>query len=739
MSHTWRFQRAGGFDQVVVDSAADLSNLRHLDQKLWVALACPVVGTHLDAATLALIDGDDDGQIRAPELLAAIAWSEGAFTDIGALIDPSAGLPLSIIAKADVLGSAKRVLAGLSRKDAPEITVADTAGANAMLSAMPFNGDGVVPAASAEDPEVRAVIENILNTLGGTPDRSGAPGVGMDQVAAFWTALAEYDAWVTRADLAEDEVVPLGADTAAAVKVFADVKAKVEDFFTRCDLAAFDRRAAAQLGGDAGNWSAIGERTLSPTDAEIAKYPLAPIGPGQSLPLADGLNPAWAAAMAAFSLRVVTPLIGARDALDRAGWDDLKRRFSAYEKWLASKAGGVVEPLGIDRVRALVASDTRAAIEALIAEDLAVKPQADALLAVERAARYHRDLHALVRNFVNFRDFYDPGSHASFQAGVLYLDGRSCDLVMQVADVGKHSATATQSYAYLAYCTCERKVSGQTMSIVAAFTDGDSDFLAVGRNGLFYDRAGNDWSASIVKVVEQPISIRQAFWAPYKRLVRFISDQAESFAASQDKAASANLTAKATGTLDAAKTASAPGATPTAPTTASTAFDIGKFAGIFAALGLALGFMVSALTMVVTGFLGLRLWQMPLALLGVMLLISGPSMLLAAFKLRLRNLAPLLDANGWAINARARINIPFGRSLTQVATLPEGAKRDLKDPYRDSRSRLWLWILLVILISGVALGWDLGLKELLMEQLTPPEAPAAPAPAPAPPAPAPAP
>ena len=74
MSHTWRFVRAGGFDQVAIDSADDLRNLPQLDKKLWVALACPVVGNELDPATLALIDADGDGRIRAPELLAAIAW-----------------------------------------------------------------------------------------------------------------------------------------------------------------------------------------------------------------------------------------------------------------------------------------------------------------------------------------------------------------------------------------------------------------------------------------------------------------------------------------------------------------------------------------------------------------------------------------------------------------------------------------------------------------------------------------
>jgi pimeloyl-ACP methyl ester carboxylesterase len=88
----------------------------------------------------------------------------------------------------------------------------------------------------------------------------------------------------------------------------------------------------------------------------------------------------------------------------------------------------------------------------------------------------------------------------------------------------------------------------------------------------------------------------------------------------------------------------------------------------------------------VNAFLGLGLW-MPMGVIGILLLISGPSMLLAWLKLRNRNLGPLLDANGWAVNARARVNVPFGASLTSVATLPPGAQRDLNDPYADEPGR----------------------------------------------------
>jgi hypothetical protein len=80
----------------------------------------------------------------------------------------------------------------------------------------------------------------------------------------------------------------------------------------------------------------------------------------------------------------------------------------------------------------------------------------------------------------------------------------------------------------------------------------------------------------------------------------------------------------------------------------------------------------------------------PLAILGliigVMALISGPSMILAYIKLHKRNLGPILDANGWAVNAKAKINVPFGAALTEIAKLPAGSDRDLIDPFAEKKS-----------------------------------------------------
>ncbi|MDE2119037.1 MAG: hypothetical protein KGJ19_10665, partial [Betaproteobacteria bacterium] len=247
---------------------------------------------------------------------------------------------------------------------------------------------------------------------------------------------------------------------------------------------------------------------------------------------------------------------------------------------------------------------------------------------------------------------------------------------------------------------CVRNGGTEKMSIAAAFTAGDSDFLTAGRNGIFYDRKGRDWSASIVRIIDHPISIRQAFWSPYKKLIKMIGEQTQKLAASQASSVEDKML-KAV--VDSSKPAvTAPAAPPKPP------FDVGKFAGIFAAIGLAVGAIGGILASIVSGVLGLKLWQMPFALFGLMLLVSGPAMMLAWFKLKKRNLGPILDASGWAINARVRINIPFGTLLTGMAELPEGAQRSLVDPFAEKKP-LWPYYVLVAAGIGVLIGlWYMG-------------------------------
>ncbi len=161
-----------------------------------------------------------------------------------------------------------------------------------------------------------------------------------------------------------------------------------------------------------------------------------------------------------------------------------------------------------------------------------------------------------------------------------------------------------------------RKATGEQIHIAAAFTDGDSDELVVGRNGIFYDRKGDDWDATIVRLVAHPISVREAFWLPYKRVGKLIGEQINKFASSRDK----EMQDKAAKSAD--KAAQVVVVSP--PHAPEPPFDIAKFVGIFAGIGIAIGAIGSVLLAIASGFLSLKIWQMPLAIMGIMLLISFP-------------------------------------------------------------------------------------------------------------------
>jgi hypothetical protein len=401
-----------------------------------------------------------------------------------------------------------------------------------------------------------------------------------------------------------------------------------------------------------------------------------------------------------FASEIVLPVLGGAESLTDDGWGTVCARFAPYEAWLEAKPSTAVEKVGEERVRAILAEDGKAALLDLAARDKALEPEVAAIVSVERLLRYCRDLHLLVNNFVSFRDFYTRKGKATFQAGTLYLDGRSCDLCVPIADVGRHAAVATLSRVCLAYCDCARRGGGEKMTIAAAFTAGDSDFLSVGRNGIFYDRKGQDWDATIVRIVEHPISIRQAFWAPYKRLARLIGDQMQKLAAARSKAADdrrALQAISATGKMAEGKVAPPP----------PPPFDVAKFAGIFAAIGLAIGAIGAVLASIMAGIFKLAWWQFPIVVAVIILVISLPSVLLAWLKLRKRNLGPILDANGWAVNARVKINIPFGKSLTAAARLPEGAERSVADPFAE-KTRWKLYLFLAALLAAALLLWRHG-------------------------------
>jgi len=705
MAYNWQFFRAGGTDQVVIRSGADLAHLGELDQKLWVALACPTRGIEIDPATLDLIDTDKDGRIRPPELIEACRWACAQLRNADELIEPSELLEVASIDDSSESGAAlaveaKRVLGLVGKSETDALTLADVTDRKKLIAAMRLNGDGIITTQTPEDEALRPIIQSIIDTQGGVVDLNGEAGIDQAKADKFFADAAALRDW--RAKVAGDKGIQAYGDaTGAAAEALEAVRIKIDDFFARCRLSSFDETAVAEMNPSQDRYKELATQALSLKSAAIADLPLAAIAAGRTLPLLDAtVNPAWAAALKTFQKDTVAPQFDAtRAELNEADWVALQAELEPYRQWLITRPPTSLDALSVDAVDAIANGDAQSKINALIADDKAVEPRNARIVDLERLLRYKRDLLRLVHNFVSFKDFYRREG-AIFEAGTLYLDARSCDLSVPVSDIGKHSVLAVMAKACLAYCECHR--NGQKMNIVSAFTAGDTDFLWVGRNGIFYDRHGDDWDATIVKLIDNPTNVRQAFLSPYKKFIRAIEEQVAKRAAASDAAAQSNMTTLATGVASTG-TAPASAATTAAGSKVASKMDVGTVA----ALGVALG----SISAVVVGIFGKFIemgWWIPVGILGIMLAISGPSMAVAWLKLRQRSLGPILDATGWAINGRMKVNVRLGGMLSKLPHIPLGA-RPMKDPYADSHKGLdtiFTVIIILLIVFGI---WRFGL------------------------------
>lgn len=690
--YNWEFVKIGGSSRVKIDSGEDLKHLAELDQKMWTVLSCPVKGLEIDQKSLEYIDTDGDGKIHLTDVVKTAKWLTDAVRNPDLLLEGKDQICIDEFNQDTPVGAslyktACEILNCLAKKDI--ISLSDALDINAIFAATRFNGDGVITEMTSDIEEEKAVVAAAISVMGGVADRSGAQGLDAAHIENFYKALTEYAAWKE----AEADA-PYAEKTEAALAAYQALDSKVKDFFMRSRLASFSPDSTTALDVQKSRIESISAENLTGKTDEIASYPIARVTGKAEIDLSEPINPAWAATFE--TLRSI--VFEKKKKVTEDDWAAVGETLKVYAGWKASKAGAIVEPLGIEQVKKFIAEDKKAALLAYVEKDLSLKEEIDNIHLVTKFLYLHRDFYTLVKNFVTFQDFYDKNKNvkAIFQAGTLVIDQRTCDFCMYVNDTAKHSAMAGSSGMYLVYCDCVSKSKPGKVQIVASITVGDIGDITVGKNAIFYDRTGLDYDAVVTKIIDNPISIGQAFWSPYRRMGNAVMNLINKTAADKD----AKIINEAN-----AKIASAPvvsGKPADAAKAAPQPFDIGKFAGIFAALGMAVGMIGSALASLAKGIIELSTMQLICTFIGIILVISGPSMVLAWMKLRRRNISPLLNANGWAINASATVNIPFGHTLTDIAKFP---KLKLKDPYENKRIPVWArWLISLLTLAVVGAG-----------------------------------
>lgn len=505
----------------------------------------------------------------------------------------------------------------------PEIimTAGDTVPIDA-ISETPF-ANGNIPIEAAKE---------ILAAIG----KTDAKEIGLADLSAAVEVFSKKAA--ADQDIIKSECI----NNPDAANAYLKVKEKIDDYFLKCSVIKYDNAAKDIIKAQADALFAEGN---------LSDMPLSACDADKTLILDDSINPAWQGAINNFRTLVFDKLYEDQQGnLSEENWKAIEAEFSGYEDWCNSSPDN-----------SLIQS----------CSDL------------KKLVLYRRDFITLLKNFVSFEDFYSLDNKSIFQAGTLFIDGRSCDLCFKVTDIAKHGIMAALSQCFLIYCDCADKTGDKKMQIAALISNGNTDNLLVGRNGMFVDRNGKDWDATIVKIIDNPVSIKQAFWAPYKKLMRMIQEKI----AKTTNDAEANMMKKMTAAVDNPKSISA-SSVPAKKT------DIGTVAAIsvaFTGIATVVGGILQA-------FLGLG-WWIPLGIAGIILAISLPSMLIAWRKLKQRNIAPILDANGWAINGNVKITPVLGATLTHLPERPASAFLSKKDVFAEKKFNWKLFFTIVIIIA----------------------------------------
>jgi hypothetical protein len=724
-AHPMLFRNYGGISQFSVVDEQDLAAIDALDPARWAATSAPLHDLHCDPAFLAALDPDSTGRIRVSQLVAARDWMFARLTTRTGIKARSDALVLAHLTSDDtgkaLRAAADDVIAHLKLTDVTQLKLAEVRAFRASYQQTLENGDGIVPAEVVTDTDLADFIKAILATTGGAKDASGNMGAGQAQLDTFTERAKAWLAW--RAKGAEAK--PWGDDTEAAAAAVSALDAKLEEYFWLCDLLQQESQTASTLRLSDDDVRALRTQDPGAIEKYLTESPIAPPVSTGTLALSAHINPVYAERFALLSSSVLAKALVGESQLTRTSWRRVKATFAAYAGWNAEKPSEPFDALGEDKVRAFLDGPLPKKLVDAIALDNAAAPHIGHVGDLEKLILLQRGLVELANNFVNFSAIYKPSVTALVEMGSLVIDGRRLDFCLKVDNHDGHKKVAAESLIYLAYVNITAKDgAAPAYEIVAPVTAGERGRLRVGKRGIFIDLDNKEWDAQVIEIVENPISLREAAFAPFRRAQQFVSKKiAEWVAAAQSKSEQGLMDKAATSVTHVQQTAEqaaqdvkdgkAPPAPPpppaAAPAPAGKPLDTNS-------LIIGGGIALAGVSTIFASIFGLlRTLEGWLAIAGVIGAVLALSALVGWLKLRRRDMGLVLEASGWALNIRMQMNLRVGRLFTFTPALPRGAVVEHIDVLATpedaaaERTRTFTVVLLVVL-GLLALYWGFGMS-----------------------------
>ncbi len=696
------FNKYGRTFHLTMNKADDLEHALKLDEAHWVATGGPIESLNCDLDFLKYVDTDHNNRIMCFELKDAIAWLLQNVKDRSGITNGGTTLALEAINTdteegARIRQSMEKMLIKLNQAGSQEITLAQTRRIKAEEEQKPVSEAGVVLPEAAGKPEVKQFIEDIIATVGGADHPSGKRGVNQAELDEFIAACNDYLAWHEKGTLTKrkktSDILPFGTGTADAYGTMTAIRDKFDQYFAQCQAVAMDPRISGQVPLSDDELKELDFSDPAVIDGMLKDAPLAEPSPDLVLDFSKQINPYYENRISLIWKQVIEPVLK-RPAgrLAMKEWKRVKDTFAGYESWLDSKAGALVEPLGLEQIQSYLDEECSESVKTLISKSSAMAFEMDNIRLVERLILYQAWLLKLANNFISFPYLYDAGKRAIFEFGTLIMDGRRFNLAVKVNDRKKHSKIAGASNMYVLYLELRSKGETKKCEIAVPVTSGGKGNLCIGKRGVFKDIGDEEWDAEVVQIIENPISLNEAIVSPFKRLGKFITDKIETMTSAAEKklekaAHKAVTDVKTTGDKPGGKAVPAAGGGGLTGSAAGGILMNGSIA--IAALGSAGAFITKTMA-------NLGVVQVLSVLIGAIIAVMLPATIVALIKLRQRDLSAVLEASGWAINARMRLTRGQSHFFTQYPPYPLLA--------RGVPHRRWLMSVIIVIIVIALLG-----------------------------------
>lgn len=666
-----RFERVGGSLQPRIRTGNDLKKILELDPAQWAVTSIEITKYSCDPEFLTFLDTDHNGKIRVDEVKDAIAWVLPRVKDFEGFEKGSQELIFTTLncdtpEGAAIANSAKFAMKNAGLPDAEKITLAEIRDHKKLISYGLANGDGVVPPEQVCVEELSAFAALVMSCCGKVQDLSGADGIDSAIVSTFVDKAGKYIAW-KKMPSTDPAIFFRGDDTPVLYGKFTSVKDKIDEYFRLCQVMALAE----------GNVNiatpALDPLNVDSLDSFMKTAPIAKATEKEELDLKSKLNPVWKKSVEDF----FTAFIPEKTLITTEDWKQICGEFLAYGKWVTGKPCDNFDSFDDEKLAKLekdLAEGMADKLNELIALDKSSGENVMCFSQVRKLILFQQNLFEFLNNYVSLKALFTLEHTSMLQHGELIMDGRHFSLVTPLAAIAEHKKLAAKCNICVMYI---ETVTGEgtalkKQSYAVAVTSGDMNNLFVGKCGIFITFDNIVCDAKVVDFIQQPVSFSEALKMPFHKFGELVGKQMDKFFSARSKEVETGVTKSFTEAQNFKPGTTPPPAKPPVPGKMPVAAQTPAFSGSMMLMGGGLGIAAigSSFAFMAQAMKNVSVWNVLLVFLCIILIFSGPLVIMSLIKLYRRSISSFLEAGGVAINKRMRLTRKMGAIFTREPVVP---------------------------------------------------------------------